>query len=119
MYTILSKLQTARTVCGIANREALLSHDLLVNNAQQQSLLFLFMFLQRGSIKGACWPHLVKIVGSLPNDAVHAWVGPHGEVGLHHHTAVLAGLALQGAGVRHRLHPVKTSRLPPAALIHS
>lgn len=58
---------------------------------------------------------LIKVVGCLPDDAVHVWVGPHSEVGMHHHAAILAWLARQAAAVRHHLHPVKPSCLPPAA----
>lgn len=54
-------------------------------------------------------------MGCLPNDAVHVWVGPHGEVGMHHDAAIIAWRALQAAAVRHYLHPVKPSRFPPAA----
>lgn len=56
---------------------------------------------------------LIKVVGCLPNDAVHVGVRLHGEVSMHHHAAILAWGALQAAAVRHHLHPVKPCCLPP------
>ena len=57
---------------------------------------------------------LIKVVRSLPYDAVHVRVRPHREVGMHNETAVFLRLALQHAAIRHCLHSIQTSCFPSA-----
>ena len=63
--------------------------------------------------------HLIYVMCSLPDDALHVGVRPHGEAGVHQHAAILTRLALQGAAVGHHLHPIQPSCFPPGTCTQS